>query len=114
MQTTSTLVKSESGQEFVEEACTITFQGKSFTSGGGWIMRRKDTGKREGMLYAHESEKTVSSWDGSIKYPAHVGHVWRSNMGDTRQSVSFKANGRNFSGVYFKSGSDIVRVREVS
>jgi len=102
---------------FLEQNCTIEIDGHSLPNGGGWLCKRVDTGKYEGLLYAYLSEHEIGSWNGSIKIPARFGYSWHSNMGDIRQSVYFTHEidsvKHYFYGVYYKSGSDIVRVKEV-
>jgi len=94
------------------EIGTMEFEGKKFTSGGSSLGRHKETGRLGGILYAYPKESKVGTWNGKEKYPAEFGNEWRGNMGDVRQQVSFTMNGKKFSGIYFKSGSDIVRVKE--
>jgi hypothetical protein len=98
---------------FVETDCTFTFEGRTFESGGSWLIPDKN-GHLVGLLYAYEGEGCVGTWHGDKKYPARFGRTWKSNMGDTRQHVVAKIEGRTFSGTYYKSGSDIVRLREVA
>lgn len=51
---------------------------------------------------------TLSVW-------LRLGHEWRSNMGDKRQYVLFKAiNGRFYSGIYYKSAGDYARVKAMT
>jgi hypothetical protein len=98
---------------FVEQECILEHEGKKFESGGTWLAKRKDNDKLEGTFYAYPKEFSVGSWDGSIKVKATFGHSWRSNFGDVRQSIYFTYKGVNFYGVYYKTNSDIVRVREI-
>lgn len=106
----------ESNGAFIEES-TIEIDGHSFTSGGGMLAKRVDTGKYEGILYAYPKENAVGSWDGSIKIQASFTNSWVSNMGDERQNIYFiheiDGEKRYFHGVYMRSGSDIVRCKEV-
>mgnify|MGYP001594461803 CR=1 FL=1 len=90
---------------YTETDCTITFQGKTFTSGGGAIV-----GDRA-LLYAYPAEKMVGNWHGTLKVPAKFGRQWRSNMGDLRQRVTFTWDTHRYTGIYYKSGSDIVRAK---
>jgi len=101
------------GSAFIETKCCITHKGVSFCSGGSFLVQRKDNGKYEGLLYAYEKTGEVGSWDGSIKIKALFLNEWISNFGDTRQIVYFKYQDKLFSRIYFKSGSDIVRAKEV-
>jgi hypothetical protein len=98
---------------FVERECTIKSDGKTFTSGGAWLLKRKDTGKFEGRLYAFEKEGKIGNWKGDWKVPATFGKEWRGSMGDLRQTVTAKIDDKKFSGIYFKSAGDIVRLKEV-
>ncbi|RPI56247.1 MAG: hypothetical protein EHM49_00730 [Deltaproteobacteria bacterium] len=97
----------------LEQKCTIEFQGKTFESGGAFIGINRKTGKRDGIVYAYQGEGKVGNWHGDIKVPAVFGREWTSSFGDIRQSISFTWKEMRFSGIYFKSGSDIVRVREI-
>jgi hypothetical protein len=97
---------------FIEKGCKVRFKGKSFESGGSFIGKHKKTGKFGGILYAYPRESKVGDWKGTWKVPAKFGYEWTSNMGDRRQTVEFDVGKRKFTGTYFKSGSDIVRVRE--
>jgi hypothetical protein len=119
----------------IETDCTIELNGQKFTSGGSFLWPNEKTGKLEGLLYAtiernQKSEQldrnvgvwplsnwgqkgTVGSWDGSLKIPALFLNEWVNSMGDIRQRVRFEYQGKKFSGIYYKSGSDIVRVKEV-
>jgi hypothetical protein len=96
---------------FYEEG-TLRFAGKDFTSGGSYLGKDKKTGKLGGVLYANEKGGYVNSWDGKFKIPAHFGYEYQSNMGDVRQHVDFKIGNHDFTGTYYKSGSNIVRFRE--
>ena len=98
---------------FVEQDCTFRHEGQSFSANGAWIGRHKVTGKLGGILYAFPKESKVGTWNGSKKVSATFAREWRSCFGDTRQAVYFTWDDVPFSGVYFKSGSDIVRAREV-
>lgn len=103
--------------EFVEEKCCIEHEGKEFCAGGAWIMRRKDTGLREGILYLfrerheHFVNYFVGTWDGSKKAHAVCLRTWRSNFGDERRSFYFLWEGTKFWGVN-AGDNDVVRVRE--
>ena len=105
---------SQSQNTFVETDCTVKFNEQSFTSGGAFIGRRKDNGKLGGILYAYEQQNMVGDWHGQTKVLARFGNEWHSNFGDTRQSVYFTWQGIPFYGIYYKSGGDIVRVREIT
>lgn len=98
---------------FVDTDCTIQIEGKSFAFGGAFIGKDKK-GKYGGLVYAYPKEKMIGNWDGSIKVIAHYGREYTSNMGDTRQSIYFTYKGTNFYGIYYKSGSDIIRCRQIA
>jgi hypothetical protein len=66
-----------------------------------------------GILYAFPKTGEVGTWDGRKKVKAKFGKEWMSNMGDLRQAVKFNWKNKNFVGTYFKSGSDVVRVKEI-
>ena len=130
----SDIITCNRSKSFIETDCKIEFEGKTFESGGSFLVPNRKTGKLEGLLYASIKEPeqkaqlntnlgvwplsnwgtkgTVSSWDGSIKIDALFLNEWQSNMGDIRQVVRFEYEGKKFSGIYYKSGSDIVRVKE--
>ena len=96
----------------IERGCTITGpDDQVFESGGAWIGKHKGTGQLGGVMYAYEKERKVGDWHGVKKVPATFGREWRSNMGDMRQVVSFSLYGHPCTGIYYKSGSDIVRFR---
>ena len=97
----------------VEQDCTITMNERSFESGGAWIGKHKRTGRLGGLVYAYEKESKVGDWHGFKKVPATFGRTWQSNMGDTRQVVYFRLYNRPCTGIYYKSGGDIVRFQEV-
>ena len=98
--------------DFIETNATIKIKGKKFTSGGSYILKNKKTKKLEGILYAYPNDKAVGTWDGKTKIPASYGKEYSGNLGDVRQTIKFSKNGKNFTGTYYKSGSDIVRVKE--
>ena len=101
-------------QTCIEQKCTVIGpDGQGFESGGAWIGKHKGTGRLGGLVYAYQKESKVGDWHGVRKVPAIFGREWRSNMGDTRQVVYFHLYGRPCTGIYYKSGSDIVRFREV-
>ena len=114
------LSESQERTEFIETDCSIVFDGVSFESGGAFLMQQQDTGKRSGILYAFTkgngaaTEVSVGTWDGSRKVKAIRGREWVSNFGDIRQSVWFKWQGIPYYGIWYKSGSDIIRCRETN
>jgi len=97
---------------FYEEGSMI-IDGKKFTSGGAFLGINKKTGKYGGILYAYPKTGEVGTWSGKKKIKATFGKEWKSNVGDLRQTVKFKWNGKNFIGTYYKSGSDVIRFKEV-
>jgi hypothetical protein len=102
----------DDGQAFVETSCPFTHNGQTFTAGGAWLMRRRDTGRLEGLLYAY-GDSAVGDWQGQHRYPATFGRPFRSNLGDLRRCVWFRIDGRDFFGVqYGMEWSEVVRVRE--
>lgn len=121
MKSSSNLVKDDKTGAFVENNCSIEFEGKKFTSGGAWLAIRKDTGKMAGQVYVTSEETSpgcyryfAQSWDGSIKVNAIVGDIWTSNFGDRRRSVWFRYQGRYFHGVWCSfDWTQLVTVKEV-
>jgi len=101
------------GAQFIDQSCSINLQGMTFTSDGAFILRNIKTNKLGGILYAYPKENKVGNWDGKIKVSAYFGREWYSNMGDKRQAVYFTFNKISFYGVYYKTNSDIVRVRQI-
>lgn len=99
---------------FLETMCKIEFEGKELLNNGSYILRHAKTGKKVALMYAYYNENKVGTWDGSIKVPAYYGRKYRSFFGDLRQTVYFKMNGTYFIGIYFFSGSSIVRAKEIS
>jgi hypothetical protein len=101
---------------FVEQKCCITFEGKTFCSGGSWLCTNAKTGKMHGILYESEKTGEVISWDGSIRIPAFYGtKEWRDNFGGKRSHVWFKYAGRYFIGHWYgKEWSQIVRCYEIT
>lgn len=97
---------------FIENNCVIKHEGKSYKSGGSFIGKSKG-GKMGGVMYAYPKANKVGTWDGKRKFDAFFGNEWISNMRDIRQSVYFSYEGKKFYGIYYKSNSDIVRVREI-
>jgi hypothetical protein len=64
--------------------------------------------------YAYPNRCEVGTWTGQKLGRAVFGHEWTSNMGDIRQFVDIIGiNGKRYSGIYYKSGSDLVRMKEV-
>lgn len=128
----SNITQDKDSQAFIESDCVLNFNGCEFSSGGAYLLKRKETGKLEGLLYMYQ-EKTsepytdkygrkygasyryyVGTWDGSQKVNAITGKEWLSNFGDKRQSIWFSWNGLYFYGIWYKSNSDIVRCRQIT
>lgn len=103
--------------ELLETDCTISFEGRSFTSSGAYLSVNPKTGKLHGILYLHYSKdiahKDVGTWDGSKKTPCTLTNTWRGSFDDTRNYFLFEWDGREFSGIQY-GDSDIVHVRERS
>lgn len=106
--------------DHIEVNCCIEFEGKSFCSGGSWLMRRKDTGLLQGILYlfrefSGENDRFVNffvgTWDGSMKVHAVRLNTWKGNFGDERMHFYFKWQGKKFWGIS-AGDNDIVRCRE--
>ena len=91
---------------YIEEDCTITIEGKSFTANGAIVNGRA-------IVYAYEREGKVGNWHGTMKVSAHYGREWVSNFGDRRQSVEFTWDGHAYAGTYYKSSGDLIRARQV-
>lgn len=98
---------------FIEKDCIFEMDGKSFESGGSWLLVNKKTGLLGGILYAFQKENKIGSWNGKLKINAVFGNEWYSNFGDKRQTVKFEYKGKKFTGTYYKSAGDLVRVKEV-
>jgi hypothetical protein len=103
----------KNGAQFIDHDCKIGIQGITFTSDGAFILRNTKTNKLGGVLYAYPKENKVGNWNGSIKVRAYFAREWYSNIGDKRQSVYFTYEGIYFYGVYYKSNSDIVRIKQI-
>jgi hypothetical protein len=67
---------------------------------------------RQGKPQAHD-KACVTVWTGDPLGYGHCGRVWRSNMGDTRASVSVTIAGETYSGTAFVSAGDYCRLRKV-
>lgn len=94
---------------FIEQNCTFTVEGKSFTSGGALL---DDNGR--GIFYAYPEKRSIGNWHGDMLIPATYGREYRSNFGDRRQTIYFEYNGEKYIGVWYtKNWSQIVRVRRL-
>lgn len=65
-----------------------------------------------GISYAYEKDSVVGGFADKL-CNARFLNEWKSNMGDTRQLVKWSFNGHKYSGIYYKSGSDIIRWRKL-
>ena len=123
------IITDETGAAFVETKCIFEHDNVKFESGGSFLTQRKDTGKREGMLYRLKRYPTykenfghpftlsrcsgvVGSWDDSLRIRAYFSASWRSNFGDIRQSVYFKYQDKCYHGIWY-TNSDIIRCWEM-
>lgn len=87
--------------------------------------RNKETSRKEVLAfianspdkyvaYAYPKRNEIGTWTGEKLGTAQFVKEWRGNMGDMRQSVYIVGvNGVKYYGVYFKSGSDLVRMRRI-
>lgn len=110
--------------DFIEKDCCFKHEGTEFCSGGSWLLKRIDTGLRQGVFYHYpenhynkqgirtHTNHFIGTWDGSTKVHAVVLNKWRSNFGDERIHFCFKwIDGKKFWGI--NAGDNcIVRVRE--
>lgn len=98
-------------EPFVEQDCTVEFNGHLFESGGSFLCPGRD-GLFEGILYAGDG--FLQTWHGDRRWPARITHRWRGNMGDRRCTWAVTINGRRFTGRQCSCDwSQIVRLREV-
>lgn len=63
--------------------------------------------------WKNQSKGFIGSWNGELKIKAYYFNEWISNFGDTRQSVYFILKNKAFHGIYYKTNSDIIRVKEL-
>ena len=100
---------------FIETGCRINISGKEYESGGSYLLKRKDNGRLEGILYAYPKEKSVGSWDGSLKIPAVFGRPFLTNFGVRWQHIWFSYQGHKFIGTNYNLDSqDNVHVKELT
>jgi hypothetical protein len=108
----------------IETDCKIVLSGHEYESGGSWILKNKKTNLHEGILYrlgeikrlnqySNKSIGFIGTWNGKTKVKAYFLNEWISNFGDTRQVVYFMWDGKPFYGIYYKTNSDIIRVKEL-
>ena len=101
---------------FVETDCMITHEGKTFESGGSYLVDCTD-GYRRGVVYAKPigTPNTtgcpcVTTWHGEYIASAHFGREYRGNF-CRMQSVSFTLDGVRYTGRYCPDWSQAVKVR---
>ena len=120
--TDSELIQCSNSNAMIEKS-DIIHNGKTFEGMGSYLMPNKK-GLMDGILYCIGDIKKLSqyrnlntgfvgSWDSSFKVKAYFLNEWVSNFGDTRQLVYFMINGKPFYGIYYKTNSDIIRVKEL-
>lgn len=104
---------------FVETDCKITFEGKTFSSGGTFLLPRKFDGLLGGILYRHQ-DNTIGNWEGSIKIPYTITNTWNSVFRDyhgcpqKNQSIRFTYQGKQFSGIHYNiEWNDVIHVKEL-
>jgi hypothetical protein len=106
-------------QAFIEQDCKIVHEGKTFESGGSWMMQRADTKQYVGILYLYTTTIApgrvtyhVGTWDGSKKVPCSVFSHWRGNFGDKRLALRFHWDGMAFTGIQ-AGDNQIVRCKQL-
>ncbi len=127
------VIQGEVGKAFVEEHCTITHEGRSFTSGGAWLAKCTD-GYWRGVVYVsprngdgHLTEPDdkgmrrwnhaphgscggiVTTWHGKKIADAWFGARYQSTYCRLR-AVSFTYTGMKFTGRYCPDTSGACRV----
>lgn len=123
METKSELIQCSTSNAMIEKS-NIIHEGKTFEGMGSFLMPNSENGRLEGILYhlgdlkklnqyRDTSLGSVGSWDSSFKVKAYYLNSWISNFGDERQSVYFMIKGKPFYGIYYKTNSDIIRVKEL-
>ena len=64
------------------------------------------------FLYVDVKQSIVTTWTGDKLGDCWLGRKYRSNMGDTRQSIDIHAiNGKHYAGTFFTSAGDYARVK---
>ena len=107
----TTIIKENTA--FIEQDCTIELDGKKFSSGGSWLMKRKDNSKYEGIMYAGPSTNEVTSWNGTLRIKAHYGKVFQGNM-SKRQYCWFTHEGHKFIGInYSVNNQECITIKEI-
>ena len=114
----SKMITDQKTGAFIEQKCCIEREGHKFCSGGSCLCQRADTGKYEGIMYAHKDEdgyQFVQSWDGTLKIPAVYGREYRDNFGGKRCNVYFRYMDRYFWGKWYgMEWSMIIRCKEIT
>jgi hypothetical protein len=97
-------------KHFVEKDCKIEHEGKTFESGGSYLLPCTD-GKIRGAVYVSEENmrRVVTTWHGEVIAPA----TWTDYQGNfcRMRRVSFTWQGRKFVGDYCPDWSELVKVR---
>lgn len=101
--------KSTAGVPFVEEDCTITHEGRTFTAGGAWLADCPD-GYRRGVVYANPGAGIVTDWHGNVIARASYGKPYQGPF-CTMQSVSFVVDGILYAGRWCPDWASAVNVR---
>lgn len=114
---------------FIEEDCTVTHEGRSFTAGGAWLCDCTD-GYRRGVVYTKPADPIqakpgditgpapsyprrgiVTDWHGNKIADASFGHPYRGGFGAKMRTVRFTVDGVEYAGRYGCDWRDAVRVR---
>lgn len=57
---------------------------------------------------------TATTWTGQLLGTIKLGHVWTSNFGDKRQSITMMAlNGDKYTGTYYRGAGTYARIKKV-
>ena len=94
---------------FIEENCKIEHAGKTFESGGSFVVDCTD-GFRRGIVYAKPDKGIVTTWHGETIARAKYGSIYQGNF-CKMQSVSFTLDGILFTGRYCPDWAQMVRVK---
>ena len=98
--------------EFIEQDCTVEFQGRKFTSGGSHIVHCTD-GYYRGVVYEDPEKRTVKTWHGQVIGPAHYGVAFRGNFCRMRY-VTFSLDAVKFKGCYCPDTGQAIRVKSTT
>ena len=64
------------------------------------------------FLYIREEDKTAITFTGAKLGDVSFGSTYRSNFGDTRQSIDvYGINGKKYHGIYFKEAGQYARIK---